>query len=79
MNEKAINLHLLEDVLGWVVVLIGAIVMRFTNFTLIDPLMSIGVAVFIFINAIIALEAGSPEDPEPDLFCQLSAGQQFTE
>ncbi len=52
LNQKAVNLHMLEDMLGWVVVLIGAIVMRFTDFTLIDPLMSIGVAVFIIVNAI---------------------------
>ena len=52
LNQKAVNLHMLEDVLGWVVVLAGAIVMRFTDFYLIDPIMSIGVAVFIFINAI---------------------------
>ena len=51
LNQKAVNLHMLEDVLGWIVVLIGAIVMRFTEFYLIDPLMSIGVAVFIFANA----------------------------
>ncbi len=52
LNQRAVNLHMLEDVLGWIVVLIGAIVMRFTDFALIDPIMSVGVAVFIFINAI---------------------------
>lgn len=52
LNQKAVNLHMLEDVLGWVVVLIGAIVMRFTDFALIDPIMSLGVAVFILINAV---------------------------
>ena len=52
LNQKAVNLHMLEDVLGWVAVLIGAIVMRFTNFYILDPLMSIGVAIFIFVNAI---------------------------
>ncbi len=51
LNQKAVNLHMLEDVLGWVVVLIGAVVMRFTDFARIDPIMSIGVAVFIFFNA----------------------------
>ena len=51
LNQKAVNLHMLEDVLGWIVVLIGAVVMRFTDLTIIDPLMSIGVAVFILINA----------------------------
>lgn len=52
LNQKAVNLHMLEDVLGWIVVLIGAIVMRFTDISIIDPLMSIGVAVFIFVNAV---------------------------
>ena len=51
LNQKAVNLHMLEDVLGWLVVLVGAIIMRFTDISIIDPLMSIGVAVFIFINA----------------------------
>ena len=52
INQRAVNLHMLEDVLGWLVVLVGAVVMRFTDFKIIDPLMSIGVAVFIFINAL---------------------------
>ena len=51
LNQKAVNLHMLEDVLGWVIVLIGAIVMRFTDLRIIDPIMSIGVAAFIFYNA----------------------------
>ncbi len=51
-NQKAVNLHMLEDVLGWAVVLLGAIIMRFTDFKLIDPIMSIGVAIFILINAV---------------------------
>lgn len=52
LNQRAVNLHMLEDVFGWIVVLLGAIVMKFTDFALIDPIMSIGVAVFILINAI---------------------------
>ena len=51
LNQKAVNLHMLEDVLGWLVVLIGAVIMRFTDISIIDPLMSIGVAIFIFVNA----------------------------
>ena len=50
INQKAVNLHMIEDVLGWVVVLIGAIVMRFTDWAILDPLMSIGVAIFILVN-----------------------------
>ena len=52
LNQKAVNLHMLEDVLGWVVVLVGAVVMRFTDFYIIDPLMSVGVALFILVNAV---------------------------
>ena len=52
LNQKAVNLHMLEDVLGWLVVLVGAVVMRFTHWTLIDPILSIGVAVFILIHAV---------------------------
>ena len=52
LNQKAVNLHMLEDVLGWLVVLVGAVVMKFTDFAVIDPLMSIAVAVFILINAV---------------------------
>lgn len=52
LNQKAVNLHMLEDVLGWLVVLVGAIIMRFTDIRIIDPIMSVGVAIFIFINAV---------------------------
>lgn len=51
LNRKAVNLHMLEDTLGWIVVLVGAVIMRFTDLTFIDPLMSIGVALFILINS----------------------------
>lgn len=52
LNQKSVNLHMIEDVLGWIVVLVGAVVMRFTDFSVIDPVMSIGVAIFILINAV---------------------------
>ena len=52
VNEKAINLHMLEDALGWVVVLIGSIIMKLTSFAWIDSVMSIGVAVFILWHAV---------------------------
>ena len=51
LNQKAVNLHMLEDVLGWAVVLLGAIVMRLTDWWFLDPALSIGVAAFIFIHA----------------------------
>lgn len=52
INQKAVYLHMLEDVLGWVIVLIGAIVMKFTNLCFFDPIMSIVLACFILYNAI---------------------------
>lgn len=52
LNQKAVNLHMLEDVLGWAVVLAGAVVMRITDCAVIDPVMSIGVSVFILTNAV---------------------------
>lgn len=51
VNQKAVNLHMLEDVLGWVVVLIGAVVMRFTDLTILDSLMSMAVAAYILWHA----------------------------
>lgn len=51
LNQKAVNIHMLEDVLGWGVVLIGAVVMKFTDIFYIDSIMSIGVAIFIFYHA----------------------------
>ena len=50
MNQKAVNLHMLEDVLGWIVVLIGSILMKYTDINIIDSVMSIGIAAFILIN-----------------------------
>ena len=52
LNQKSVNLHMLEDVLGWIVVLIGSILMKFTDITYIDSILSILVALFILINSI---------------------------
>ena len=50
--QKSVNLHMLEDVMGWIVVLIGAIIMNFTDIMILDSIMSIGVSLFIFIHSI---------------------------
>ena len=52
LNQKSVNLHMLEDVLGWFIVFIGAVIMRFTDIKIIDPILSILVALFILKNAI---------------------------
>ncbi|UZR96573.1 cation diffusion facilitator family transporter [Chondrinema litorale] len=50
-NSKAIMLHLLEDVLGWAAVLIGGVIIYFTHWYWIDPVLAIGIAGFIGYNA----------------------------
>ncbi len=57
LNQKSVNLHMLEDVLGWVIVLIGAILIKFTDIKLIDPILSIIVSLFILIQACCNLKA----------------------
>ena len=52
LNQKAVNLHMLEDVLGWIVVLIGAVVIKFTELIIIDSILSIGVACYVLFNAL---------------------------
>lgn len=46
-NEKMISLHLLEDVLGWVAVLVASIVMKFYDVPILDPLLSLLITSFI--------------------------------
>lgn len=51
LNQRSVNLHMLEDVLGWIIVLIGSICMYFTNITYIDSILSIIVSIFILVSA----------------------------
>ena len=50
LNAKMVNWHLLEDVLGWTIVLIGSIIMHFGDYSWLDPLMALGVTLFILWN-----------------------------
>lgn len=50
INEKAINLHILEDVLGWIAVLIGALLIQIFKLYIIDPILSIILAVYILFH-----------------------------
>lgn len=50
VNERVVSLHLLEDVLGWIAVLIVSIVMLFVDVPVLDPLLSIGISVFVLYN-----------------------------
>jgi cobalt-zinc-cadmium efflux system protein len=50
LNERILNWHLLEDVLGWIAVLIVSIVLMFTEVPILDPLLSIAFTLFILVN-----------------------------
>jgi cobalt-zinc-cadmium efflux system protein len=49
-NERAVFLHFMEDVLGWIAVLVGSILMLIFEVPWFDPLISIGIAIWIFWN-----------------------------
>lgn len=59
LNERGAYLHLLEDVLGWAAVLIGAVLIQFTGWSVIDPLLGIGISLFIAWNAVRTLRQGT--------------------
>lgn len=49
-NEKVLTLHLLEDLLGWVAVLVGAIIIHFTGWSWIDPFLAVAISCYILFN-----------------------------
>ncbi len=50
INERVVSLHLLEDVLGWIAVLVASVIMMFAHIPILDPILSIGIAAFILFN-----------------------------
>ena len=50
LNEKVVSLHMIEDVLGWVAVLIGSLIMMFFDLPIIDPILSVLISVYILYN-----------------------------
>ncbi|OEK05819.1 cation diffusion facilitator family transporter [Roseivirga misakiensis] len=56
MNERVIRLHLLEDVLGWLTVLLGSLLIMYFDWQFIDPLLSVLIGVFIIYNVIANLK-----------------------
>lgn len=50
LNERVLNWHLIEDVLGWAAVFIVALVMMFVELPILDPLLSIAFTLFILWN-----------------------------
>lgn len=50
INEKTISMHMLEDVLTWVAVLVVGAVMCFIELPVLDSLLSIGMTLVIFVG-----------------------------
>lgn len=51
-NESILSLHFLEDTLDWVTVILMAIVLRFTDWYILDPLLSLVISFFILSKAL---------------------------
>lgn len=51
-NESILSLHFLEDTLGWIAVILMAIILRFTDWYILDPLLSLIISFFILSKAI---------------------------
>ena len=47
-----LSLHFLEDTLGWLAAILMAIVLRFTDWYILDPLLSLAISFFILSKAI---------------------------
>ncbi len=52
LNQKAVNLHLWEDVVGWAAVLLSAIVMKWTGFFLLDAIVSLATGLFLIFHSV---------------------------
>ena len=46
-NESILSLHFLEDILGWIAVIVVSLILRFTDWYFLDPLLSLFIAGFI--------------------------------
>ena len=75
LNERVLNWHLLEDVLGWVAVLIVSIILLFVDWPILDPLLSIAFTLFILVNVIRHLGSTVKlfvqASPDPEVYQQI--------
>ena len=51
-NESILSLHFLEDTLGWLAVIVVAIILRYTDWYFLDPLLSLVISFFILSKAL---------------------------
>jgi cobalt-zinc-cadmium efflux system protein len=50
LNEKVLSWHLLEDVLGWIGILVGGLIIFIWKFYLVDPIITVSLTAFILFN-----------------------------
>ncbi len=55
-NERAVSLHMLEDVLGWVAVLIGSVLIYLFKWYFVDGILSLCIAGFLLIHSVINIK-----------------------
>ena len=60
MNSRVVALHLLEDVLGWVAVLVVAIILYFWDLPVLDPVLAVLITLYILVGVIRNLRAMLP-------------------
>ena len=77
LNERAMRLHLMEDVLGWVAVLIVSVVMYFVDLPILDPILSLCITGWVLYNVYFNLRdnlriflQGVPEDVDSEELVQ---------
>jgi len=51
-NAKIVGWHLMEDVIGWIAVLIGGILMLFFDLPFIDPVLAIILSIYVLYNVL---------------------------
>lgn len=52
MNQKMMTWHLLEDLLGWVVVLVGGVILHFTQWKYLDSVLALLLSLFVMYNVL---------------------------
>jgi cobalt-zinc-cadmium efflux system protein len=56
LNEKVVSWHLMEDVLGWAVILVVSIILMFVDLPILDPILSVLITIYVLYNVVINLK-----------------------
>lgn len=52
LNERVVLWHLLEDVLGWAVILIASVVLMFVDLPVLDPVLSVLITIYVLYHVV---------------------------